>query len=68
MFRQMSSSAYQDLLDAFFARKDRTIVERFVDAKFGEPGFGQTESPAFGWSTGAPAQRPPSTLTWWSMR
>ena len=27
----------QDLLDALFAREDRTVVERFVDAKFGEP-------------------------------
>jgi hypothetical protein len=27
-------------LDALIAREDRTIVERFVDAEFGEPGFG----------------------------
>jgi TetR/AcrR family transcriptional regulator len=30
----------QDLLDAFFAREHRTIVEGFFDAKFGEPDLG----------------------------
>ena len=38
--RQTSSSLYENLLDAFFTRKHRTVVQGFVDAEFGEPDFG----------------------------
>jgi hypothetical protein len=39
-FGQTSSSLCENLLDAFFARKHRTVVQGFFDAEIGEPDFG----------------------------
>jgi hypothetical protein len=39
-FVPTSSSLCENLLDAFFTRKRRTVVEGFFDAEFGEPDFG----------------------------
>ena len=43
----MSYGVYENLPDAFFARKHRPIVEAFFDAQFVEPDFGH--QPLIAW-------------------